>query len=379
MPCPVKRGRSGGPSLTVMLLLATAVAVTVAGWSWPRSGSARSGNSNVEESGSVLYPTPFGRGAADRRWARRDPSKPRLTEYGWNYLASRPSSAGRPPLASRRRLEMKSSSRSLETRTPRAKESLTEPRPSGAGPVSSQRVRAGRTDDASGSTNSPPALAAAELEQRDPLASIRFVSAACSGATLEHILRGDYKGRERRRGDSPDKLPSQFVTIKDAIPPGRQIDALVFGGGGNDVRFGDFIADCNTLGRDCSQVPNRVQNLVKQGFRHLTREGGLYDQLVTQIVSLSQSNPVARVYVVEYPDSTRNERGAFSASVPLHGIKLREARWAHNNHLVPLERVHSVTWSGSWKPPAWPARMCRDRMAISSATDIRLWIVSGGS
>jgi hypothetical protein len=123
------------------------------------------------------------------------------------------------------------------------------------------------------------ALAAAELERRDPHSSVTFVSLACSGAELKHLY-GVYDPANRRytgmnepndegkyfSGVEPtpternatgrDALRPQIDALKLLLgtnvsyreqggdPAGRRIDVLMLSAGVNDLGFSDIVKSC---------------------------------------------------------------------------------------------------------------------------------------
>lgn len=125
------------------------------------------------------------------------------------------------------------------------------------------------------------AQAALNIERMDPKTTVTFISFACSGATIDTQLfdnydvtksrgwgvLGPYKGAEapsdfeyyHDTGDWSKYIPSQIWQLQDAlIPPEgkttRQIDALIFTGGGNDMHFSDITTAC-VLSEFCYDLP----------------------------------------------------------------------------------------------------------------------------
>src|SRR5205807_1728382 len=88
------------------------------------------------------------------------------------------------------------------------------------------------------SAKSGPAQAALALEGADTLtSSVTFLSFACSGARLDTGLIQPYAGSEDPNAPVPrgiPLLPSEIEQVRAAVN-GRRIDALIVGGGLNDV------------------------------------------------------------------------------------------------------------------------------------------------
>ena len=155
---------------------------------------------------------------------------------------------------------------------------------------------------------STSAVAVAALQNAFPDLDVDWQSVACSGAAIVAsghldgstpankggILRG-YDGVDNlsKRGIGSDKLspavyPSQIGQLNTIIAgrpagPRRAIDALVMDLGGNDVGFGDIIADCTNIfpfKSDCD-TDTAVAAFVTGGLNKLspTSGNGLYDRL----------------------------------------------------------------------------------------------------
>ncbi len=96
------------------------------------------------------------------------------------------------------------------------------------------------------SARSGPALAAKAVEDSDPHSSVTFLSFACSGALIGHLVDRRYEGTEPVRGQT---LEPQVEAVRRALGLGsargtRTIDALMVSAGGNDMDFADIVEDC---------------------------------------------------------------------------------------------------------------------------------------
>jgi hypothetical protein len=102
------------------------------------------------------------------------------------------------------------------------------------------------------------------LQERAPETPITFVSVACSGATIDAGLLGQYEGIVHK--SQRPFVPAQIDAV-EAIDARRGIDALVVSVGANDVFFGKVVQRC--LGR--KGLPLRDCFASKVKFGELTR------------------------------------------------------------------------------------------------------------
>ncbi len=199
-----------------------------------------------------------------------------------------------------------------------------------------------------------------------------FISLACSGATINaRIYSGNqYEGSgvlEGYRGVDPpnpnDYSPASFLkpqiqALAEAAN-GREIDALVISGGGNDMHFADIIADCvwhnmprvlGTGGR-CHEQPEITDRLADD-FELLPAR---YAALATVIHNPNPSDRpalnVKNVYLTEYPDPTADDDGSRCGSMlgeiipttPFDFAKVHidadEANWARSSVVAPLNQA----------------------------------------
>ncbi len=112
------------------------------------------------------------------------------------------------------------------------------------------------------SARSGHAMAAQELERRDPHTSITFLALGCSGAEPAHLTDSGYKGPECRseETDCSELIPAQIdvledlVVGRDEVEP-RDVDVVLLAVGINVFDFANLIEDCahpiNTRGSNC--------------------------------------------------------------------------------------------------------------------------------
>ncbi len=209
------------------------------------------------------------------------------------------------------------------------------------------------------------AQAAISIERSSYQSSVTFLSFACSGATIDRNISAregagilaPYLGADPAEGTT-SFLPPQIQALAEAAN-GREIDALIISGGGNDMHFADIISDCvwhnaprvlGTGGR-CHEQPWVLDRLAAD-FAELPHR---YDRLAAAI---HDPNPEGRpalnvrnVYLTEYPDPTTDDDGSTCGSMlgevipttPFDLAKIHidrdEANWAQSGVLQPLNQA----------------------------------------
>ncbi len=189
------------------------------------------------------------------------------------------------------------------------------------------------------SRGSAPAIAAAEVLDGDEQ---RFVSLACSGATIPTGLRGEYEGIEPSRDDERER--PQLEVLRE-IAAEHSIDAVLISIGANDVGFAKVAAFCaNPGGGPCQHrmykpLPDRpqagkvpVSEFVAAAIKRLP---GAYRELDSDIPAGIERR---RVVIAEYFDPTSAPVGYPEGQNcrMFGGITPAESRWAQKNLLVPL-------------------------------------------
>ena len=139
--------------------------------------------------------------------------------------------------------------------------------------------------------------------------TVSFLHLACSGASVPVGLLGGYEGIEPN--------PQQIDEVR-RITAGRTIDALLMSIGVNDLHFGPLITFC-IFNSDCRNrtvrwdgTNNKFVNdpngtVMTQLIANFTADLTVhYAQLNQALQGLVEPN---RVYLIQYPDSTRNGDG----------------------------------------------------------------------
>jgi hypothetical protein len=169
------------------------------------------------------------------------------------------------------------------------------------------------------------------LEEEDDKTSVTFVHLACSGAEILEGLIGPYQGFADEVGNPPLGIPSQVSQLVDRVGS-REIDAIVFSIGINDVRFGpittvgSIYANCPTLGFDeehgvtffgatvfsapvVEPTFPSVQQFLDTRFELLD---DWYSALADRLRNALPGFAFDRLYQLDYPDPTRADAtGAF--------------------------------------------------------------------
>jgi lysophospholipase L1-like esterase len=209
------------------------------------------------------------------------------------------------------------------------------------------------------SGTSGQATAARELIAADADSSLHFVSYACSGATVDHGLLGEF----RKPFHAPE--PPQLDRL-DHLPPGAAVDALMISIGANDVGFQNIVKFCALKDRCPSNrsfgpavelaarqhVP--VPTLDEYVTRRIAELGQGYDRVDADIPAGIDRG---HVLIVEYFDPTRWPAGTQCPVIdewlidhPEEGLVTRaESRWAHDQVLIPLnDAIHAAAQQHGW-------------------------------
>jgi hypothetical protein len=205
------------------------------------------------------------------------------------------------------------------------------------------------------STLAGPAQAALQLEDSDPHRSVTFVHVACSGADIHAGLLGpqqpEHPGYVQEPAWANDTVAPQLdqvrqITCTDPDQPGvetcREIDVLTISVGVNDAGFADVVSKLvqkpylDTLVDLTAQVHSELASLE-------LRYGELAEALGATGSPLVKVRP-ENVYITQYPDILHDENGSICDDilddiVPFAKIDHREAYWAHEKFLRPLNNT----------------------------------------
>jgi hypothetical protein len=171
---------------------------------------------------------------------------------------------------------------------------------------------------------SGPAQSALAIEKADRHSSVTFISLACSGAEIKHLIEERYKGIEP--SDEDPLLEPQILALKELVCPDgrncsspeglkdqRPIDALIISAGINDLHFSEFAIEL---------VYNGVPQPIGQGgdydpytcsYLFTKKYGGYLAALPQSLDNLKRAIDehlnTSQVYFTEYPDPTHKANG----------------------------------------------------------------------
>jgi Tol biopolymer transport system component len=188
-----------------------------------------------------------------------------------------------------------------------------------------------------------PARAALALEEYDRRTSVTFIHLACSGATTLEGLLGPYAGQE-----PGTPLPPQVEEL-ERLAGGREVDAVLVSIGANDVHFSEIVVMCLEQ-RNCAGKGKKSAASFFQ--QYLAGLPSRYNALASDL----QGRGIAadRIYLSEYFDPTRDDRGAYCDKTMLADASLtdyfgtvkakslgfvitaEEAAWASNTMMPSL-------------------------------------------
>jgi hypothetical protein len=191
------------------------------------------------------------------------------------------------------------------------------------------------------SARSGPALAAKSYEDADPKTSVTFLSVACSGAEIRHLIDTPYEGIER---SGTSTVPPQIDSVVTAIGststrPRRQIDALMISAGVNDLHFGDIIERCASNWHDGLDSTECVTDGGIDG--QLAGLPAKYDALAA---ALRAKLPGTReVYLNDYPANVFRGGACGSLNFSHVGISSDEAETMHTKGIALSWKIIEAT------------------------------------
>jgi len=188
------------------------------------------------------------------------------------------------------------------------------------------------------SANAAPAVAAQRLAERYPRISVTFVHLACSGASIDAGLIGEYRGISGARFHH--RLPAQVDEL-NALAARREPAAVLVSIGANDVGFSKIVTWCGALPHGQSCFRGALGRKVTSGLRTLPQK---YEELDKRI-----EVPATRIYLTEYFDPTGDVFGApceriLKPRIPglgSFGLNQEDLEDARNKLLVPLNDIVS--------------------------------------
>jgi lysophospholipase L1-like esterase len=209
------------------------------------------------------------------------------------------------------------------------------------------------------------AIAARELIGSHPDAGLRYVSFACSGATIDEGLLGPQRGGFLKRDEQPAQLAEQLHGLAGPI------DALMISVGANDVEFAKIVGFClfHNPCQDSTSFgpakkwakihhvpPPKLSAYVTLRIDELGSEYRRVDERIPDEI------PRSHVLIVEYFDPTRTlpTRALPDGACPIFNywiighpenglVSPAESRWAHDDLLIPLNlAIRSAARKNGW-------------------------------
>ena len=179
------------------------------------------------------------------------------------------------------------------------------------------------------SNNAWTSRAAALASERFPGRRIRFVSFACSGAKLGGPgVMESYQGIEPSGAWIQPQIDQVNTWLRDNGLD--HIDAMLVSAGANDAKFAEVLSACVIPGTNCTQtrffplLGGSIDRQMRAGLDGLAQsfadlravvQGGsrahTNDTHRTEGGALQLDVTPDRIYVAEYPNATRDEKGAY--------------------------------------------------------------------
>ena len=220
------------------------------------------------------------------------------------------------------------------------------------------------------SAKSGMARAAAALET--PHRSVTFVSFACSGAEIDHILDTQYGGIQPNGGP---KIEPQLEDLDNLLCDGpalncesdpRPVDAIWISVGINDVNFSTILEECAKpwIFDNCN-ADSTIRALAFNGMTQMrNRAVELDDALSSRDGALAGTLEQADVYLTEYPDDLFDSEaacGAFNIDLAdllwpdfgiidvTEGVNEPESEWLHETGVALNALVFELTVRHGWQ------------------------------
>jgi lysophospholipase L1-like esterase len=206
-----------------------------------------------------------------------------------------------------------------------------------------------------------PVQAALRLEQADPHTSVTLLFLACSGATIDKGLIGQYSGQLLPgKNPNPPLLPSQIEEAQKVICPQypsrcRTVDMMTISIGGNDIGFADIVANCVKIDGATLLIASELVSHNSTLFPYCHEIKSFRDAIDTQIKNLSNKYTTLAgeirgklvftgpVFITEYPDFTKNDHanycGLEQSPRLMKALDWKSARWASENLMPALNKA----------------------------------------
>jgi PKD repeat protein len=185
------------------------------------------------------------------------------------------------------------------------------------------------------------AKAAKKLEDEDPKTTVSFAHLACSGGSTDKGLTGPFAGVQPAGGVIQDPQIPKIAQLAE----GREIDAVVFSIGANDLEFGPVLKKCIKSVFDCfnglETIPDPLDpdgeaTVPEFVLRRREAMSGNYAKVASWLQAAGVQPD--RTYSLSYPDSTHLDAPGqeFCGSGPAL-MSTAEWEWMFNSVATPLD------------------------------------------
>ena len=203
------------------------------------------------------------------------------------------------------------------------------------------------------SARSGPALAAKAFEDASKYSSITFISVACSGAEVQHLVGSRYGGIQP---SGTFTFPPQIDAVSELVGPsaprgGRQIDALLIAAGVNNLDFSDILKRCV------------LNNNFSSDNEDCVREGGLADKIedlrreyaYLALGLFAKLPSTSEVYLNDYPANLFNDGacGLLAGVLPSRGIDRYEGQEMDYQGRLLAKQIRRATDDYRLDPHRW--------------------------
>lgn len=161
------------------------------------------------------------------------------------------------------------------------------------------------------STKAGVAQMALAIENADPKTSVTFVFLSHTGSTIQDGL---LNARNSSDPGAPGVIPAQLDRLQE-LTAGRTIDSLFMSIGGNDLGFGDILADLvkNDPFNPVWNYEDRITEIVNRSLSNVTTLANSgYPALATRLAQFTNLN---QVYLTEYPDLSKQSDGQIAEQI----------------------------------------------------------------
>jgi PKD repeat protein len=198
------------------------------------------------------------------------------------------------------------------------------------------------------------AKAALKLEDEDPKTTVSFAHLACSGGSTDKGLTGPFAGVQPAGGVIQDPQIPKIAQLAE----GREIDAVVFSIGANDLEFGPVLGKCIKSVFDCFNGYETIPDPLAAGGTAtipdfvLRRRAKMPEDYAKVAAWLTAAGvQPERTYSLSYPDSTHLDApGQEFCGMGPALMSNAEWEWMFHNVATPLDdNFRTASATHGWK------------------------------